>query len=67
MSAAAPRTTAVLSFDVDAEAPVLALGEEHRDKAMAMTPQEFGPRVGVPCLIRLLAGYGIRATFVVPA
>jgi peptidoglycan/xylan/chitin deacetylase (PgdA/CDA1 family) len=62
----AARTTAVLSFDVDGEAPILALGEEHRHNAMAMTHQAFGPRVGVPRILRLLAEYGIRATFFVP-
>jgi peptidoglycan-N-acetylglucosamine deacetylase len=66
MSAAARRTAAALTFDVDAEAPVLALGDEHRHNAMAMTHQAFGPRVGVPRIIRLLAEYGIRATFFVP-
>lgn len=57
---------AILSFDVDAEAPILALGAEHRDNAMVMTHQAFGPKVGVPRILGLLADYGIRATFFVP-
>jgi peptidoglycan/xylan/chitin deacetylase (PgdA/CDA1 family) len=57
---------AVLSFDVDGEAPILAMGEEHRANAMAMTHQAFGPRVGVPRILRLLDEYEIRATFFVP-
>src|SRR4051812_44176351 len=57
---------AVLSFDVDAESPILAAGREYADHAMAMTHQAFGPRVGVPRLLRLLADYGLPATFFVP-
>jgi peptidoglycan/xylan/chitin deacetylase (PgdA/CDA1 family) len=33
---------------------------------MVMTHQAFGPRVGVPRLLALLADYGLRATFFVP-
>jgi len=61
-----PRATAILSFDLDAEAPIIAMGAEHRDNAMAMSHQAFGPRVGVPRLLRLLAEYTIRATFFIP-
>jgi peptidoglycan/xylan/chitin deacetylase (PgdA/CDA1 family) len=57
---------AVLSFDVDAESPILATGREYADHAMVMTHQAFGPRVGVPRLLRLLADYDLRATFFVP-
>jgi peptidoglycan/xylan/chitin deacetylase (PgdA/CDA1 family) len=66
MNDAARRSTAILSFDVDAESPILALGAEHRRNAMAMTHQAFGPLVGVPRILRLLAEYEIRATFFVP-
>jgi peptidoglycan-N-acetylglucosamine deacetylase len=59
-------TVAVLSFDVDAESPILAAGREYADHAMVMTHQAFGPRVGVPRLLRLLADYDLRATFFVP-
>jgi peptidoglycan-N-acetylglucosamine deacetylase len=57
---------AVLSFDVDAESPILAAGRSYADHAMAMTHQAFGPRVGVPRLLGLLADYDLRATFFVP-
>ena len=49
-------TTAVLSFDVDAESAILAVGRRYADHAMAMTHQAFGPRVGVPRILALLAG-----------
>ena len=57
---------AVLSFDVDAESPILAEGRRYADHAMVMTHQAFGPRVGVPRLLALLADYGLPATFFVP-
>ena len=57
---------AVLSFDVDAESPVLAAGRRFAGHAMAMTHQAFGPLHGVPRLLALLADYELRATFFVP-
>ena len=60
------RTIAVLSFDVDAESPILAAGRRFADHAMAMTHQAFGPLVGVPRILRLLADYKLPATFFVP-
>jgi peptidoglycan/xylan/chitin deacetylase (PgdA/CDA1 family) len=57
---------AALSFDVDAESPILAAGREYAEHAMVMTHQAFGPRVGVPRLLALLADYDLRATFFVP-
>lgn len=57
---------AVLSFDVDAESPILATGLQHQRNAMAMTHQAFGPLVGVPRLLGVLADYGLKATFFVP-
>lgn len=59
-------TTAVLSFDVDAESAILAVGRRYADHAMAMTHQAFGPRVGVPRILALLAEYGLPATFFIP-
>jgi peptidoglycan/xylan/chitin deacetylase (PgdA/CDA1 family) len=57
---------AILSFDVDAESPILAAGRRYAEHAMVMTHQAFGPRVGVPRLLALLADYDLRATFFVP-
>ena len=59
-------TTAVLSFDVDAESAILAVGRRYADHAMAMTHQAFGPRVGVPRILALLAEYELPATFFIP-
>ncbi|HEX5782335.1 MAG TPA: polysaccharide deacetylase [Solirubrobacteraceae bacterium] len=57
---------AVLSFDVDAESPILAQGRRYADHAMVMTHQAYGPQVGVPRLLALLDDFGIKATFFVP-
>ena len=57
---------AVLSFDVDAESPILAQGRRYADHAMVMTHQAYGPQVGVPRLLELLDDFGLKATFFVP-
>ncbi len=57
---------AILSFDVDAETPILVEGRRYADNAGVMSHQAYGPLVGVPRLIELLAEYGLPATFFVP-
>jgi peptidoglycan/xylan/chitin deacetylase (PgdA/CDA1 family) len=57
---------ACLTFDVDAESPVLALGREHALNLGVMSHQAYGPRVGVPRILGLLADYDVPATFFVP-
>ncbi len=56
----------VLCFDLDAEAPILAEDERHAGDLSAMTHQAYGPRVGVPRILRLLRSFGLQATFFVP-
>jgi peptidoglycan/xylan/chitin deacetylase (PgdA/CDA1 family) len=57
---------AVLSFDVDAESPILARGKRYAGHAMAMTHQAFGPLTGVPRLLALLDEYDLPGTFFIP-
>jgi hypothetical protein len=57
---------AVLSFDVDAESPILAQGRRYAAHAMVMTHQAYGPLVGVPRLLALLKDFELKATFFVP-
>ena len=57
---------ALLTFDVDAESVVLAEDARHADNPMLMSHQAYGPEVGVPRLLDLLAEYGVPATFFVP-
>jgi peptidoglycan/xylan/chitin deacetylase (PgdA/CDA1 family) len=60
------RTTAVLSFDVDAESAILAMGRRYAGHAMVMTHQAFGPRVGVGRILALLREYQLPGTFFIP-
>src|SRR3982074_3861701 len=56
----------VFPFDIDAESPILAQGRHYAEHAMTMTHQAFGPLVGVPRIIDLLAEYQLKATFFTP-
>jgi peptidoglycan-N-acetylglucosamine deacetylase len=57
---------AILSFDVDAETPILVEGRRYAGNAGVMSHQAYGPRVGVPRILALLAEYSLPATFFVP-
>ena len=60
------RAVFTLTFDVDAEAPVLARGRRYARHATTMSHQAYGPDVGVPRLLDLLDDLGVPATFFVP-
>jgi peptidoglycan/xylan/chitin deacetylase (PgdA/CDA1 family) len=69
MTAAWPdgkRSAAAFTFDVDAESCVLAHDPAASSRMSLMTHQAYGPRVGVPRLLRLLERQQVRATFFVP-
>lgn len=51
---------------MDAETPILAEGRRYADHAMVMSHQAYGPRVGVPRILALLADFSLTATFFVP-
>ncbi|WP_063036063.1 polysaccharide deacetylase family protein [Nocardia grenadensis] len=57
---------ATITFDVDAETPILAQGSAVAAHAMTMSHQAYGPDVGVPRLLDILDQVGIRSTFFVP-
>ncbi|MFG1910697.1 polysaccharide deacetylase [Kribbella sp. NPDC048928] len=57
---------ATLTFDVDAETPILAAGRQYAGHLMTMSHQAYGPDVGVPRILELLAELGVPATFFVP-
>ncbi|MEU8222468.1 polysaccharide deacetylase [Kribbella sp. NPDC048915] len=57
---------ATLTFDVDAETPILAAGRRYADHLMTMSHQAYGPDVGVPRILELLDELGVPATFFVP-
>ena len=57
---------ATLTFDVDAETPILAHGGHYADHMMTMSHQSYGPDVGVPRILDMLDEVGVPATFFVP-
>ncbi|WP_214414108.1 polysaccharide deacetylase family protein [Sphaerisporangium fuscum] len=57
---------ATLTFDVDAETPILAQGREYARHATTMSHQAYGPDVGLPRILTLLDELGVVATFFVP-
>ncbi|MEO3788251.1 polysaccharide deacetylase [Actinocorallia sp. B10E7] len=57
---------ATLTFDVDAETPILARGRGYAQHAGTMSHQAYGPDVGLPRILDLLDEFGIPATFFVP-
>lgn len=60
------RAAACFTFDVDAESPILFDHPESAGWLDVMSHQAYGPRTGVPRLLRLLERQRIRATFFVP-
>ncbi len=60
------RAAASFTFDVDAESCALAQDPGTADRMSLMGHQSYGPRVGVPRLLRILRRQVVRATFFVP-
>jgi peptidoglycan-N-acetylglucosamine deacetylase len=60
------RAAACFTFDVDAESPVLFEHPEAAGWLDVMSHQAYGPRTGVPRILRILERRGLRATFFVP-
>ncbi len=60
------QAAACLTFDLDAEAPVLTTNIASKHRMSPMSHQSYGPLVGVPRILDLLDRHGVRATFFVP-
>jgi peptidoglycan/xylan/chitin deacetylase (PgdA/CDA1 family) len=60
------RAAASFTFDVDAESAVLWNAPYVADRMSVISHQAYGPLVGVPRLLQLLARHDIRSTFFVP-
>lgn len=60
------RAAASFTFDVDAESCVLAHDPQASRRMSLMSHQSYGPKVGVPRLLRLLERQQVTATFFVP-
>ncbi len=57
---------ACLTFDMDAEAPILTEDISAIRRMTPMSHQSYGPLVAVPRILELLARHDIRATFFIP-
>jgi len=57
---------ASFSFDVDAESAMLAVSRASADRMSAISHQAYGPLVGVPRILNILASHDITSTFFVP-
>jgi peptidoglycan/xylan/chitin deacetylase (PgdA/CDA1 family) len=60
------RAAAAFTFDVDAESAILSSHPQAAGWLDVMTHQAYGPRTGVPRILRMLKRRSIRATFFVP-
>jgi len=61
------RCAAMLCFDVDGETTVLSEDKALAKRRTLMSQCEYGPRIGVPRLLGLLAHLELPATFFIPA
>ena len=57
---------ACLTFDMDAEAPMLTEDISAITRMTVMSHQSYGPLVGVPRILEILARHEIKATFFIP-
>jgi len=55
----------VLSFDLDAESLWTARDPKNLERPVTLSQGEYGPRAGVPRILRLLKKYDLKATFFV--
>ena len=60
------RAALCVTFDMDAEAAVLAVDELFARRPSIMTHQQYGPVTAVPRLLELLADLGLRSSFFIP-
>jgi peptidoglycan/xylan/chitin deacetylase (PgdA/CDA1 family) len=60
------RSAASLTFDLDAEEVWIAENPANASRPGVLSQGTYGPRVGVPLILRILERRGIHATFFVP-
>ena len=60
------RAALCVSFDMDAEAAVLAVDETFSRRPSVMSHQQYGPVTGVPRLLEMLGDLELRASFFIP-
>jgi peptidoglycan/xylan/chitin deacetylase (PgdA/CDA1 family) len=59
-------SAAALTFDFDAESVWLAMDPENANRPGVLSQARYGPRVGLPLILELLAQKAVRATFFIP-
>jgi peptidoglycan-N-acetylglucosamine deacetylase len=59
-------SAAALTFDVDAESVWLAMDPGNAERPGVLSQGRYGPRVGLPLILALLADKRLRATFFIP-
>jgi peptidoglycan/xylan/chitin deacetylase (PgdA/CDA1 family) len=62
----ASSAVALLTFDVDADTPLLAEDVHYTQHLSTMSHQAYGPKVGVPRILKMLARRKMEATFFFP-
>ena len=60
------RAALALTFDVDAESAILAVDPLYARRLTTMSHQAYGPKVGVPRILRMLERNGVTGSFFVP-
>jgi peptidoglycan/xylan/chitin deacetylase (PgdA/CDA1 family) len=55
-----------LTFDVDAETNLLSRGDRYLEHLSTISHQQYGPRIGLPRILEMLARHEVPATFFVP-
>ena len=60
------RAALCVTFDMDAEAAVLAVDETFSRRPSIMSHQQYGPVTGVPRLLQMLGDLQLRASFFIP-
>jgi peptidoglycan-N-acetylglucosamine deacetylase len=60
------RAALAITFDVDAESAILAVDPVYARRLTTMSHQAYGPKVGVPRILRMLERAGVRSSFFVP-
>ena len=60
------RTVASFTFDVDAESGLLARDPSNAGRPGVLSQAQYGPRVGVPLVLDVLAQRGIKGSFFIP-
>ncbi|MEM9265251.1 MAG: polysaccharide deacetylase [Cyanobacteria bacterium P01_F01_bin.13] len=63
---AGKKCAAALSFDVDSEAGILAVDPKYAERLSSLSWARYGPKVGVPRILDLLAAKNVKASFFVP-